>query len=49
VRKNFEAWADAIEGRTPYRFTTRELLANIRVLDAIVRSADQGGAPVELR
>jgi predicted dehydrogenase len=48
VRKNFEAWADAIEGRKPYRFAARELLANIRVLDAIVRSADQGGAPVKI-
>jgi predicted dehydrogenase len=49
VRKNFEAWADAVEGRKPYRFTPDELLANVRVLEAIVRSADQGGAPIELR
>jgi predicted dehydrogenase len=49
VRKNFEAWADAIERRKPYRFTPGELLANVRVLEAIVRSADQGGVPVELR
>jgi hypothetical protein len=25
------------------------MLANISVLDAVVRSADQGGAPVDLR
>jgi predicted dehydrogenase len=49
VRKNFEAWADAVEGRRAYRFTPDELLANVRVLEAIVRSADQGGVPVELR
>jgi len=30
---NFEAWADAVEGRAPYRFTTEQLLANIRILD----------------
>jgi predicted dehydrogenase len=48
VRKNFEAWADAVEGRKPYRFTPAELLANVRVLEAIVRSAEQDGVPVEL-
>jgi predicted dehydrogenase len=48
VRMNFEAWADAVEGRTPYRFTTDELLANIRILDAVVRSAAGDGKPISL-
>ncbi len=48
VRMNFEAWADAIEGRAPYRFSTDELLANIAILDAVVRSAASDGKPVAL-
>lgn len=46
VRANFEAWADAVEGRAPYRFSTEQLLANIRIFDAVVRSAAQGGAAI---
>ncbi|MEI9803825.1 MAG: Gfo/Idh/MocA family oxidoreductase [Pseudolabrys sp.] len=46
VRANFEAWADAVEGRAPYRFTTEQLLANIRILDAVTRSAAADGKPV---
>jgi predicted dehydrogenase len=48
VRMNFEAWADAIEGRAPYRFTHEQLLANIRILDAVTRSAATDGRPVTL-
>jgi predicted dehydrogenase len=48
VRLNFEAWADAIEGRAPYRFFAEQLLANIRILDAVTRSAASDGAPVAL-
>jgi len=48
VRMNFEAWADAIEGRSPYRFSSDELLANIRILDALVRSAAADGKPITL-
>ena len=48
VRLNFEAWADAIEGRAPYRFSTEQLLGNIRILDAVVRSAAQDGKPITL-
>jgi predicted dehydrogenase len=44
---NFEAWADAVEGRTPYRFTAEQLLANIHILDAVTRSAAAGGTPVK--
>jgi hypothetical protein len=43
---NFEAWADAVEGRAPYRFSTDELLANIRILDGVVRSAAADGKPI---
>jgi predicted dehydrogenase len=46
VRQNFEAWADALEGRAAYRFTTDQLLANIRILDAVVRSAAADGKAV---
>ena len=30
----------------PYRFTKEQLLANIRILDAVTRSAAAGGKPV---
>jgi predicted dehydrogenase len=46
VRANFEAWADAVEGRAPYRFTAEQLLANIRILDGVTRSAAADGKPV---
>ena len=46
VRMNFEAWADAIEGHAPYRFSTEQLLGNIRILDAVTRSAASGGKPI---
>jgi predicted dehydrogenase len=48
VRLNFEAWADALEGRAPYRFTPEQILANIRILDAVVRSAASEGASITL-
>jgi predicted dehydrogenase len=48
VRLNFEAWADAIEGRAIYRFSPEQLLDNIRVLDAVVRSAAADGKPIML-
>ena len=35
VRLNFEAWADAVEGRAPYRFSIEQLRDNIRILDAV--------------
>jgi predicted dehydrogenase len=46
VRMNFEAWADAVEGNAPYRFTTEQLLGNIRILDAVTRSAASDGKPI---
>jgi predicted dehydrogenase len=48
VRMNFEAWADALESRAPYRFSTEQLLGNIRILDAVTRSAAADGKPVTL-
>lgn len=48
VRMNFEAWADALEGRVPYRFTTDQLLGNIAILDAVVLSAAGDGRPIAL-
>jgi predicted dehydrogenase len=48
VRQNFEAWADAVEGRAPYRFSTEEMLANIRILDAVTRSAAADGKAITL-
>lgn len=43
VLANLEAWARAATGRGAYRFTREQLLDNVRVLDAIVRSAAAGG------
>ncbi len=39
VRANLDAWADAIEGRSSYRFTREEKLHNVQILEAIVTSA----------
>jgi predicted dehydrogenase len=44
VTQNFEAWADAVEGRAPYRFGSEELVENIRLFEAIVRSSRNNGA-----
>ena len=48
VTLNFEAWADAVAGKAPYRFTPEQLIENIRLFEAIVRSSRQGGAPIAL-
>jgi hypothetical protein len=48
VRLNFEAGADAIEGRAPHCFSTEQLLVNIRFLDAVTRSAAADGRPLSL-
>lgn len=44
VTQNFEAWADAVEGKAPYRFTPQELVDNIKIFEAIVKSARNNGA-----
>ncbi len=48
VTQNFEAWADAVEGKKPYRFSDRELIENIRLFEALVRSSRLGGEPLKL-
>ena len=48
VTQNFEAWADAVEGKTSYRFTDDELVENIRVFEAIVKSTRHNGAAESL-
>ncbi len=48
VTLNLESWADAIAGRAPYRFAPEQMLENIRLFEAIVTSARQGGAAVTL-
>jgi predicted dehydrogenase len=42
VRAGYEHWADAVAGRAEYRFTNRQRLGNVAVLEAVVRSADTG-------
>ncbi len=39
VRANLDAWADAVAGRSSYRFTREEKLHNVQILEAIVTSA----------
>ena len=39
VLLNLHAWADAVADKAPYRFTSQELLHNIQILEAIVKSA----------
>jgi predicted dehydrogenase len=48
VRANFEAWAAAVAGEAPYRFSREEILDNVRILDAVVRSSAAGGELVTL-
>ncbi|MBI2768946.1 MAG: Gfo/Idh/MocA family oxidoreductase [Burkholderiales bacterium] len=48
VVANFESWADAVTKGSPYPFTSAELLENIKLFEAIVRSGRNGGAQVEL-
>lgn len=42
VRAGYEHWADAVAGRTTYRFNNRQRLGNVAVLEAVVRSAEAG-------
>jgi predicted dehydrogenase len=44
VTQNFEAWADAVDGKASYRFTDDVLIENIRVFEAIVKSTRRDGA-----
>ena len=44
VTQNFEAWADAVQGKAAYRFTPQELVENIKIFEAITKSAASDGA-----
>jgi hypothetical protein len=48
VRANFEAWAAAVAGEAPYRFSREELLDNVRILDAVVKSSLRDGELIPL-
>ena len=40
VLKNFDAWATAIAGSSTYRYTPEQILNNVKVLEAIVKSSN---------
>lgn len=42
VTQNFHAWADAVAGKSAYRFSRQEILHNVEILEAIVISAETG-------
>jgi len=48
VTANFEAWAEAVAGRRPYRFTSDQLLDNVRIFEGIVASAEEDGKIIRL-
>jgi len=48
VLKNFEAWADAVAGKSTYRYTPEQILNNIQVLEAIVYSSNHDAVLVTL-
>ncbi len=48
VRLNFEAWADAVAGVAPYRFTREQILENVRLFEAIVQSSRENGRAIAM-
>ena len=42
VLENFEAWYDAIYDGPAYPITPEEMLANIEIFEAIVKSGESG-------
>ena len=48
VLANFDQWAKAVAGQGAYRHTPEQILDNIRILEAIVRSAAAGSQPIAL-
>jgi hypothetical protein len=42
VRANIEEWARAALGQGTYRFTDEQRFGNVAVLEAIIRSAENG-------
>lgn len=47
VGANLDAWAKAAQGKGEYRFTPDQILHNVEILEAIVKSADSG-KPVKI-
>jgi len=48
VRSGYEHWADAVAGRTTYRFDNAERMGNVAILEALVESAENGGKPMKV-
>jgi predicted dehydrogenase len=48
VRANLETWARATAGEAAYRYTREQLLDNVRILDAVTRSSNEGGTLIAL-
>jgi predicted dehydrogenase len=48
VTENFEAWAAAVAGEKPYRFTPAQLLDNVKIFESIATSARDGGKTIRL-
>ena len=42
VKANLHEWADAVAGKTTYRFSNAQLIENISILEAISRSVETG-------
>ncbi len=42
VKANLHEWADAVNGRTSYRFTDEQKIGNVAVLEAVSRAAKSG-------
>jgi len=47
VTMNLHEWADAVEGKGEYRFSSDQILHNVQILDAIVTSAEKQ-EPIEI-
>jgi predicted dehydrogenase len=44
VALNIEAWADAVAGKAPYPITKEQMIANMQIFEAIVKSSEKGEA-----
>ena len=48
VLKNFESWADAVAGKSVYRYSPEQIYNNIQVLEAIVYSSNHSSELVAI-
>jgi predicted dehydrogenase len=48
VKDNLVAFAHAVRKRAPYPITGKDLVANISILESIIKSAAKNGAVVKL-